>query len=41
MSVGLFFVCYRRRNQTREEDGNESDREWKDNDTDDTAGKDW
>ena len=29
MSIGLFFVCYRKRNQTRE-DGEESDREWKD-----------
>jgi hypothetical protein len=28
MSIGLFFVCYRKRNQTRE-DGDESDREWK------------
>ena len=28
MSIGLFFICYRKRNQTREEDG-ESDREWK------------
>ena len=36
MSIGLFFVCYRKRNQTREEDGAESDREWKnDNDTSD------
>jgi hypothetical protein len=30
MSIGLFFVCYRKRNQTREEDSNKSDREWKD-----------
>jgi len=29
MSIGLFFVCYRKRNQTREEDGDESDHEWK------------
>ena len=29
MSIGLFFVCYRKRNQTREEDGEESDHEWK------------
>lgn len=32
MSIGLFFVCYRKRNQTREEDGNESNRGWKQND---------
>jgi len=30
MSIGLIFVCYRKRNQTRVNDGNESDREWKD-----------
>jgi hypothetical protein len=44
MSVGLFFVCYRKRNQTREDNGNESDREWKNNDSDspDTnRDKDW
>jgi hypothetical protein len=28
MSIGLFFVCYRKRNQTRE-DSNDPDREWK------------
>ena len=28
MSLGLFFVCYRKRNQTRE-DHHDSDREWK------------
>ncbi len=27
MSIGLFFVCYRKRNQTREDD-DEADREW-------------
>jgi hypothetical protein len=41
MSIGLFFVCYRKRNQTREEDGEESDREWKDDDSDDSTDKDW
>jgi hypothetical protein len=40
MTIGLFFVCYRKRNQTREDDSNESDSEWKD-DPDDSAGKDW
>ncbi len=30
MSIGLFFVCYRKRNQTRDgNDGDEADREWK------------
>jgi hypothetical protein len=40
MSIGLFFVCYRKRNQTREEDGEESDREWNKKD-DDSSPKDW
>lgn len=29
MSFGLFYVCYRKRNQTRD-DGDESDPEWED-----------
>lgn len=34
MSIGLIFVCYRKRNQTRDEDeGEESDREWKQDDS--------
>lgn len=28
MTVGLIFVCYRKRNQTRENDTDESDRDW-------------
>jgi hypothetical protein len=29
MSIGLFFVCYRKRNQTRPtDDSDESDRDW-------------
>src|ERR1700694_3597934 len=45
MTIGLFFVCYRKRNQTRD-DVEESDREWTKDDTkddtgDDTPGKDW
>jgi hypothetical protein len=42
MSIGLFFVCYRKRNQTRQED-DESDREWKndDEDSDDPPSRDW
>lgn len=28
MTVGLFFVCYRKRNQTRNEDGEGSNAEW-------------
>jgi hypothetical protein len=31
MTIGLIFVCYRKRHQTRD-DGGESDREWKRND---------
>lgn len=43
MSIGVIFVCYRRRNQTRDE-VDESDREWKnDNSPDDPldTDKDW
>jgi hypothetical protein len=40
MTIGLIFVCYRKRNQTRNDDG-ESDREWeresKNNDSADDA----
>ena len=28
MSIGLFFICYRKRNQTREDGVEEADREW-------------
>lgn len=38
MSIGLFFVCYRKRNQTRKEDADESDREWKQDDSDEFRG---
>ena len=43
MSVGLIFVCYRKRNQTRAgDDSKESDREWnKNNPSDEPPGKDW
>src|SRR5271170_2803710 len=41
MTIGLIFVCYRKRNQTRNDDGGESDREWeresKNNDSADDA----
>jgi hypothetical protein len=46
MSIGLIFVCYRKRNQTRN-DGNESDREWKNDDSEeddssnDSPGRGW
>ena len=33
MSIGLFFVCYRKRNQTMKDDGNESDSEWNNDDS--------
>jgi hypothetical protein len=41
MSIGLFFVCYRKRNQTRD-DAEESEREWKqdDEDSDDPSSND-
>jgi uncharacterized BrkB/YihY/UPF0761 family membrane protein len=33
MTIGMIFVCYRKRHQTRDDDGHESDREWKNNDS--------
>jgi hypothetical protein len=41
MSIGLIFVCYRKRNQTREDGGSESKREWKNANFDDPPPKDW
>jgi hypothetical protein len=41
MTVGLFFVCYRKRNQTREDDSDPSDRDWKNDTEDDAPPKDW
>ena len=36
MSIGMIFVCYRKRNQTREsDDSDESGREWKKDDPSD------
>src|SRR5271165_1580672 len=32
MTIGMIFVCYRKRNQTRDDDGDDSDRKWQDND---------
>jgi hypothetical protein len=32
MSIGMIVVCYRKRNQTRDDVTDESDREWKKND---------
>lgn len=29
ISVGVIFVCYRKRNQTMKDDADESDRDWK------------
>lgn len=29
MTIGMIVVCYRKRNQTRDHNGDESDREWK------------
>jgi hypothetical protein len=41
MSLGLFFVCYRKRNQTRDEAGDESNREWKNDDEEDSRRNYW
>jgi hypothetical protein len=38
MSVGLIFVCYRKRNQTREDSSDKSDRDWNNRDWNDN---DW
>ncbi len=35
MSVGVIFVCYRKRNQTMKDDGSPSDAEWTNNDSQD------
>jgi hypothetical protein len=40
MTIGLIFVCYRKRNQTRE-NADESDRDWKTSNSDDTSNNDW
>lgn len=41
MSIGVIFVCYRKRNQTRDGAGEESDREWKtDYDSEDSPVRD-
>ena len=40
MSVGLIFVCYRKRNQTRDENGQETD-EWKQKSADDLPDDDF
>ncbi len=41
-SIGMIFVVYHKRNQTRDDAGHESDGEWKKNDpSDDTPSKDW
>ncbi len=42
MSIGLIFVCYRKRNQTRDDNGSESDREWKETEvSDDSRSENW
>jgi len=42
MTAGMIFVCYRKRNQTRDDAEDGSDREWKKDDpSDDTPSKDW
>ena len=42
MTAGMIFVCYRKRNQTRDKENGESDREWKKDDpSDETPSKDW
>jgi hypothetical protein len=41
-SIGMIFVVYLKRNQTRDDDGDESDRKWNNNDpSDHTPSQDW
>jgi hypothetical protein len=41
MTIGMIVVCYRKRNQTRDNGGDESDHEWNTgNPSDDTQSKD-
>jgi hypothetical protein len=41
MTIGMIVVCYRKRNQTRDNDSGESDREWKiDDPSDDSRPRD-
>jgi hypothetical protein len=40
MSIGVIFVCYHKRNQTRD-DADDSNGEWKKDDSSDGSGKDW
>jgi hypothetical protein len=42
MTIGMIFVCYRKRHQTRDDAGDESDRRWKHNNpSDDTPSTNW
>ena len=41
MTVGMIFVCYRKRNQTRDDPADESDRKWKKDSPGDPQTKDW
>jgi hypothetical protein len=41
MSIGMIFVCYRKRNQTREDAGNQSGREWTNTGNSDTSPRHW
>jgi hypothetical protein len=42
MTIGMIFICYRKRNQTRDDDGDESDLKWNNNgSSNDTPPKDW
>jgi hypothetical protein len=42
MTIGMIFICYRKRNQTRDDDGDESDLKWNNNGpSNDTPPKDW
>jgi hypothetical protein len=40
MSVGVIFVCYRKRNQTMKQGGDQSDRDWHNLDAEDSKAED-
>src|ERR1700686_3647438 len=41
MTIGMIFVCYRKRHQTRDDTGDESDRKWNNDSSADPPPKDW
>ena len=38
MTIGMIFICYRKRNQTREDNGKASNHEWQNDASEDSTG---